>query len=189
MTRSRQNWNAGKAAGRAGDGAARFCALARRLVFPAALAALVAVTLATGLAGPPPAVAGTTERIVTDPYTGLAIDGFDPVGYFVAGRPERGHEEYELRYQGASWRFANEGNRAQFAANPEVYAPRFGGYDPVELAEGKAVAGAPLLWCIHGSRLYLFSSDASRRDFEERPETMSAKAERAWPALSDKLAR
>ena len=33
--------------------------------------------------------------------------------------------------RGAIWRFRNEGNRAAFAADPEVYMPRFGGYDPV----------------------------------------------------------
>ena len=36
----------------------------------------------------------------------------------------------------AVWRFRNEGNRAAFAEHPEVYLPRFGGYDPVTIARG-----------------------------------------------------
>ena len=35
------------------------------------------------------------------------------------------------------------GNRAAFAANPDIYMPRFGGYDPLGVARGVAVAGNP----------------------------------------------
>lgn len=135
------------------------------------------------------AFAGTTERVVTDHYTGLAIDGFDPVAYFVAGAPRRGAAEFELRHNGASWRFANEGNKVQFAAAPGTYAPRFGGYDPVELADGKAVPGQPQLWTIHDQRLYLFATEASRLSFASHPGTVSDKAERAWPDIQQNLAR
>lgn len=133
--------------------------------------------------------ASTTERVVTDYYTGLAIEGFDPVAYFVAGAARRGLPQWELRFEGTNWRFANEGNKAQFAAAPEVYAPRFGGYDPVDLAEGRAVAGSPTLWAIHDERLYLFSSEANRLAFASRPGATSAKAERAWPEIARQLSR
>ncbi len=33
----------------------------------------------------------------------------------------------------------------------------FGGYDPVDVARGIAVAGNPYFWLISGQRLYLFS--------------------------------
>ena len=31
--------------------------------------------------------AGLTERVYVDPVSGIAIHGFDPVAYFVEGRP------------------------------------------------------------------------------------------------------
>ena len=34
--------------------------------------------------------AATTERIVTDRHTGLAISGFDPVAYFTDAVPRKG---------------------------------------------------------------------------------------------------
>ena len=37
-----------------------------------------------------PAQAATTERIVVNRFSGVAIEGFDPVAYFVDGRPLRG---------------------------------------------------------------------------------------------------
>jgi hypothetical protein len=60
-----------------------------------------------------------------------------------------------LRLDGAVWRFRNEGNRAAFAEHPEVYLPRFGGYDAVAIARGVSVPGHPLFWTITGERLYL----------------------------------
>src|SRR6266852_5807751 len=91
---------------------------------------VVATIWAAGFASIP-VRAATTEWVVTNRYTGLAIDGFDPVAYFVEAAPKEGRAELEFRSGGATWRFLNEGNRSAFAAAPEVYTPRFGGYDPM----------------------------------------------------------
>ena len=70
---------------------------------------------------------------------------------------------------GAVWRFRNEGNRAAFADHPEVYTPRFGGYDPVAIARGVSVPGHPLFWAVAGERLYLFYNDKARTEFLADP--------------------
>ena len=132
------------------------------------------VGLADGLSAvfglvPRPIGAATTERVVINRYTGLAIDGFDPVAYFVDAAPKIGRAELELRYAGATWRFRNEGNRAAFAADPDVYMPRFGGYDPIAVARGAATPGHPELWLIAGKRLYLFYSAEARAAFIANP--------------------
>src|SRR5690606_40143287 len=72
-----------------------------------------------------------------DNSTGLAIGGFDPVAYFAVARAVRGREGIEHGWNGGGWRFVNDGNRRAFARDPEVYAPRFGGLDPVLLARGR----------------------------------------------------
>src|SRR5580704_2507209 len=72
--------------------------------------------------------ASTTERVVVNRFSGVAIEGFDPVAYFTDARPEIGVVEFEASEAGAVWRFRNEGNRAFFVAHPEIYAPQFGGY-------------------------------------------------------------
>ena len=89
------------------------------------------------------AQAATTERVVVDRYTGLALGGFDPVAYFTDARPLAGQPGFEVSEAGAVWRFRNEGNRAFFLAHPEIYGPQFGGYDPTDVARGVAVAGNP----------------------------------------------
>jgi hypothetical protein len=139
-------------------------------------------TLALALfAGLPLTGAAATERIVVDRHTGLAIGGYDPVAFFTDGRPRLGKPEFELRHGGAVWRFRNVGNREAFAERPEVYTPQFGGYDPVGVARGAAVAGSPDLWLISGERLFLFYDHARLEKFSADPERVIATAERKWP--------
>lgn len=152
------------------------------------LAVLAMLALAVPPSGSGPAWASTSQRIVSDYYTGLAIDGFDPVAYFVDREPVRGLPQWEGRSEGVVWRFRNEGNRTQFQADPETYKPQYGGYDPVEVASGKSVAGRPELWVIAFERLFLFSNEATRTEFVSRPEFIRSKAEKAWPDLRETLA-
>jgi hypothetical protein len=135
------------------------------------------------------AFATTTERVVVNRFTGLAIEGFDPVAYFVDARPEVGLGDFEASEAGAIWRFRNEGNRASFVAHPEVYGPQFGGYDPNDLARGVTVAGNPRFWLISGQRLYLFSREQNRDAFAAGPDRLLREANQRWPALQQDLAR
>jgi YHS domain-containing protein len=139
--------------------------------------------------GGEPALAATTERVVVNRFTGLAIEGFDPVAYFVDARPEVGRAEFEASQAGAVWRFRNEGNRASFVAHPNIYGPQFGGYDPVDLARGVTVAGNPRFWLVSGQRLYLFGHEQSREAFAVNPGRFLRDASTRWPRLEQDLAR
>ncbi len=133
--------------------------------------------------------AATTERVVVDRYTGLALDGFDPVAYFTDARPLAGRPGFEVFEAGAIWRFRNEGNRAFFLAHPEIYGPQFGGYDPTDVARGVAVAGSPKVWLVAGQRLFLFGSTESRDAFAADPARFARQASKRWPGLKQTLAR
>jgi len=133
--------------------------------------------------------AAVTERVVVDRFSGLAIDGFDPVAYFTDGKPELGREEFEASEAGAVWRFHNEGDRASFVAHPEIYGPQFGGYDPVDVARGIAVAGNPYFWLVSGQRLYLFSREESRDAFAADAANIARRANLHWPDLRRTLAQ
>ena len=135
------------------------------------------------------ASATTTERVVVDRRSGLAISGFDPVSYFTDANPIAGVADTEAFYDGAIWRFRNQGNRIAFMAHPEIYAPCFGGFDPVDLARGKTVESFPSLWLIAGERLYLFSSEANRATFAKDAARYVGTAERRWPYLRETLAQ
>ena len=148
-----------------------------RLFAPLLAAACFGVTAGTAAATP-----GLTERIVSDPATGIAIYGYDPVAYFTEGRPVLGQRDLEVEWGGAAWRFESEANRAAFLSAPEAYVPRYGGYDPLAVAKGVPAAGHPLLFRISGDRLYLFRSPEDRDAAADVRE-----ADAAWPKLRRQL--
>ena len=143
----------------------------------------LAVVLAGSVVGPVAAQA-PAERIVVNPNSGLGLSGFDPVAYFTDKKPVMGKPELEFTSGGAVWRFANEGNRAAFIENPDVYMPRFGGYDPVAVARGTSVAGHPLFWTVAAGRLYVFYSEVARATFAVDPGRTIETAERKWPDVA-----
>lgn len=149
--------------------------------------AAVGLLLLAGLPSPS-GLSATTERIVVDPVRGLALSGFDPVAYFTDGKALVGRDDLEMNLAGAIWRFRNEGNRAAFAANPEVYLPAFGGYDPIAVARGVATPGHPQIWLVAGERLYLFYSPEARDRFSAAPESIASEAEKKWSAVLQTIA-
>jgi hypothetical protein len=134
------------------------------------------------------AYATTTERVVANRYSGLAIEGFDPVAYFTDQSAILGLPDFEAAGSGAVWRFHNEGNRASFVSHPEVYGPCFGGYDPVDVARGVTYAGNPRIWLVVDRRLYLFGREESRDAFAANPARFLKDADGRWPALEAGLA-
>ena len=151
------------------------------------LALALALAMAGGIGGQAPAQTAIGERTVVNINTGLGLSGFDPVAYFTDNKPKFGKPEMEFTRSGVVWRFANEGNRAAFVENPEVYAPRFGGYDPVAIARGTSVPGHPLFWTVSGGRLYLFYNDAARLAFVADPGRYIESAERKWPEVARRI--
>jgi YHS domain-containing protein len=144
--------------------------------------AVITFSLALGL-GHIAAKAATTELFVSDWQTGIALYGFDPVAFFVDHRPRRGSASFELKHAGAVFRFVNEGNRAAFKENPEIYIPRFGGYDPRAVARGSPAPGFPSQFVLRDNPLFFFSSETSKAYFLANAGEVIAAAEAAWPRV------
>ena len=157
---------------------------ARQPEKPALRRLLIGLALAAGLL---PAAAA--DPLVVNAGTGLALSGYDPVAYFTNRRPELGKASLETTFDGAVWRFRNVGNQAAFKDHPDVYRPRFGGYDPVGIAHNRSVPGNPLVWAIVGEKLYLFYSDKDRQAFLAAPTPTLETAERRWPEIQRMIGR
>jgi YHS domain-containing protein len=61
-------------------------------------------------------------------WRGLAVKGYDVVAYFTLGKPTKGTNDFSYEWQGATWRFANAEHLETFKADPQRYAPQYGGY-------------------------------------------------------------
>ena len=125
--------------------------------------------------------------VVTDPLTGVAIEGYDPVSYFIDTEPRQGLPDFEYVWSGVSWYFQTAANRDVFARNPTVYAPQYGGHCVMSLSRGYLSDGKPRLYTIEGLKLYFFYSTANRDAFLMSKSEAVGKAEANWQNLSKGL--
>lgn len=86
---------------------------------------------------------------------GSAINGYDTVAYFTAGKPVEGNADIAVMWKGAIWRFSSQANREAFEANPWAYAPQFGGYCAYGVSLDYRDGTEPDTFVIAGGKLYL----------------------------------
>lgn len=114
---------------------------------------------------------------------GHAIGGYDPVAYHKENRPVKGDETLALEWRGATWLFASASNRAAFEAEPEKFAPRYGGYCAYAVANGYTAKTDPDAFSLVDGKLYLNYSRRVRRMWDrDVPGNISA-ADGNWPGL------
>jgi hypothetical protein len=116
----------------------------------------------------------------------VAIGGYDPVAYFNVSSPVKGDKQLSVRWQDAEWRFANPDNLEIFKADPEKYAPQFGGYCAYAVANGYTAKSDPESWKIVDSKLYLNFNKEVQKMWEEKRDELIPKAEQNWPKVLNK---
>jgi YHS domain-containing protein len=135
----------------------------------------------------PAAAAALVQTIVTDPLSGVALEGYDPVSYFTEPEPLMGVPDYEYLWQGVPWYFATPANRDVFITNPEIYAPQFGGHCLMSLSRGFLSDGKPRLYLIQHMKLYLFYSVANREAFLSAESVAMSSAYANWQEFAPGL--
>lgn len=132
--------------------------------------------------------ATTTEQATAPTYDvfaedGIAIRGADPVAYFTAGEYTPGAAEFTHDWEGATWQFASAENRDLFAANPEDYAPQYGGFCAYAVSQGGTAPIEPTSWKIVDGKLYLnYNAKIQKRWSKDIPGFI-AKADQNWPGV------
>ncbi|BBM89481.1 hypothetical protein COTS27_01181 [Spirochaetota bacterium] len=87
---------------------------------------------------------------------GYAVSGYDTVAYFTEKKPVRGNEKYKHTWKNATWVFASEEHLKLFKANPEKYAPQYGGHCAWGIGGKSALFSSdPAAWEIIDGKLYL----------------------------------
>jgi hypothetical protein len=114
---------------------------------------------------------------------GVAIKGYDAVAYFDAGAAVKGDRRYTFDWMGARWRFASPESLAKFQAQPERYAPQFGGYCAYAVSENYTADIDPEAWTVRAGKLYLNYSKKVQELWLQDADRRIAAAERNWPAL------
>ena len=160
----------------------------RRSVLAGAAALVVAGAAGVALTGGPQIVqdafgAGGKPEIFTGNSDGIAIRGYDPVGYFTKGKPVKGKTEFSTEWKGATWQFSSAENLATFKANPGKYAPKYGGYCAYAVSQGYTAKTEPEAWTIVDGKLYLNYSLGVKATFDSDQAGYISKAEKNWPQV------
>ncbi len=131
----------------------------------------------------PFAASAASPEIFTGSIKGVAINGYDPVAYFTEKKPVAGKADITYSWKGATWRFASAQNRDTFKANPEKYAPQYGGYCAYAVAKGSTAKTEPEAWSIVADKLYLNYSKGVQRTWEKDIPGYIKAADRNWPGV------
>lgn len=112
----------------------------------------------------------------------VAIDGYDLVAYFKEKKAMKGDPQHAVKYGDTIYYFANEAHQNAFLKHPTKYMPRFGGFCPVRMSEGKAVQGDPTEFVVRDGNLYLCADDAAHETFSGDPKAIVHQAEQNAPS-------
>jgi len=119
----------------------------------------------------------------------VAIKGYDPVAYFTDGKAAKGSSSFEYVWDDAKWRFASLDHREKFIADPDHYAPQFGGFCAGAIVNGVLVPANPESWTIVDGKLYMVAGGQS--DIAEWKADSTKNIEQGnkqWPVLEARSA-
>jgi YHS domain-containing protein len=116
-----------------------------------------------------------------------AIGGYCPVSYRSKSAPTRGNPAFSSTFNGLLYYFADSDMKQLFDADPNKFAPQFGGLCATALGGSylKRKASDPIVFEIRADKLYLFSSERAKSVFVENPAYFIGRAEQfiVKPAL------
>lgn len=116
-------------------------------------------------------------------FSSVAVSGADVVGYFSENRHVEGSEEFAAEWNGATWHFASAANRTAFLAEPERYAPQYGGYCAYAVANGSTASTDPEAFTIKDGKLYLNYSQSIMKKWLKDRDHYIVQADENWPGL------
>ncbi len=119
--------------------------------------------------------------------TALAIEGYDPVAYFLQKKPLKGKKELLVNHEGVIYYFSSATNRDVFLKSPSSYEPEFGGWCAYAMgAKAEKVSIDPETFKIIDNKLYLFYNrffTNTLKEWNKAEELLKPKAEKAWKKI------
>ena len=115
--------------------------------------------------------------------TDTAINGYDSVAYFTQNAPVKGLDAHTFEYKGAKWKFSSAANLELFKANPEKYAPQYGGYCAYGVANDSLVKVDPSQFTVLDGKLYLNYDASIQKDWLKDRAGFIKKADAKFQAL------
>ena len=128
------------------------------------------------------------NEVVNIDKNGLALQGYDPVGYFTDSKPVKGSPAFTATYKGATYQFASAEHRDMFNQSPAKYEPQFGGFCGYAASINKLAVIMPEYFQVLHDRLILQHNEKAWKLWHEDVEGNLKKADTNWPSLSQQKA-
>ena len=120
-------------------------------------------------ATPQPTKVGEVE--LGDPQPVVGLDGFSPVALAKHRKWTRGSARFAWDHKDVMYHFSSRAELLEFRNDPDAFAPKLLGCDPVILWEtDRAVAGDIQYGAFFDGELYLFKTDERRKQFKAQPD-------------------
>lgn len=121
--------------------------------------------------------------IYTSFFSNQAVSGYDTVAYFTQSKPVQGRKKFSYKYKGENWYFSTNQHLNLFKADPEKYAPQYGGYCAYAVAKNDTASSDPEQWTIVNGKLYLnYNAEIKYKWLKNKTEFIQ-QADQNWPSV------
>jgi YHS domain-containing protein len=111
---------------------------------------------------------------------GVILKGYDPVAYFKQGKAVKGNPSISSTYNGATYYFASESDKADFDRNPAKFEPQYGAFCANSMSKHRLKDSDPNQFFIYKGKLYVCSTAQAAKEFSSTPEVNIPKADANW---------
>lgn len=141
---------------------------------------MLALVATLSLAGSGTMAADARPEIFTD-VENRALKGYDTVAYHLDRKATRGSSEFAYEWKGATWWFSSAENRDLFIADPERWAPQFGGYCAWAIVKDQVRPIDPKIFRIFNDKLYLNLNMKIHKRWLAKHNEFIQEGEARWP--------
>jgi hypothetical protein len=117
----------------------------------------------------------------------LALNGYDPVAYFIQNKAIKGNKAIAVVYDGVTYYFSSSQSKELFNSKPAAYEPQYGGWCAYAMGStGEKVEVDPSTFKIVNGKLYLFYNkffNNTLKSWNKEEASLKAKADVNWNKL------
>ena len=117
----------------------------------------------------------------------IAIQGYDPVAYFIQRKAVKGKASFAVLHEGVTYHFSSPQNKTVFLAQPSKFEPQYGGWCAYAMgATGEKVTVNPETFKIVNGKLFLFYNKLftnTLKTWNKDEKSLNIKADANWRTL------
>lgn len=96
-------------------------------------------------------------------FSDLAMNGYDPVSYFIERKAVKGDDAISYKWNNATWYFLTIDHKKMFEEAPEKYIPKYGGFCSFAISKGFTANSNPSTFIFIDGELYLFADEGVKK--------------------------